>query len=288
MKKRKRILIFMMSLIILSTILTACGKDDKKQDIIINSGDELDDKTKIEEKRKFTVGCMPLNEPAVQIMKELLEPKGYDLEITVFDGNHLPAVALKEGNIDSLILNHLPWINTFNEENNTDLTMVEPYVYYSYFAIYSSKYKSIDELPKNAQIAIAGDPTNMDRSLRVLRDTGLITLGEKTGSFYSLLDIEDNPKNIKLIETETTATVRSIEDVDAIITFSSTMKMAGFDPKVYLYEDESSTQFPTGLVVQPENVDEEWVKAIIEVTQTDEFKDKFNEFYGGAYKLFND
>lgn len=288
MKKMKRILVFMLGLIILSTMLVSCGKDNNKQDVVANSDVETVSKDKVEQKKKFIVGCMALNEPAVQIMKELLEPEGYELDITVFDGNHLPAVALKEGNIDSLILNHLPWINTFNQENNTNLTMVEPYIYHSYFAVYSSKYKNIDEIPQDGQITIAGDPTNMDRSLRVLRDAGIITLDEKTGNFYSLLDIKDNPKNIKLIETETTATVRSIEDVDAIITFSSTMKMAGFDPKTYLYEDKTSTQFPTGLVVQPENVDAEWVNALIEVVQTDEFKDKFNEFYGGAYKLFND
>lgn len=75
--------------------------------------------------------------------------------------------------------------------------------------------------------------------------------------------------------------------VDAIITSSSGLKMAGLDPKVYLYADETSTKCPSGSVVQPENVDVEWVKALIEVAQTDEFKDRFNEFYCGAYKLFN-
>lgn len=288
MKNIKKVLVFMVSIIILSTILVACGKDDKKQDVVANSDAGTENKDKVEQKKKFTVGVMASTEPAVQIMKELLEIKGYELEVTMFDGNHLPAVALKEGNIDSLLLNHLPWIETFNKENNTNLTMVEPYIHHSYFALYSSKYKNIDELPQNAQIAIPGDPTNMDRSLRVLRDAGLLTLDEKTGDFFSLLDIKDNPKKLKLIETEVAATVRSITDVDAIIAFSITMKTAGFDPKTFLYEDEGSTQFPTGLVVQPEDVDAEWVKALIEVVQTDEFKDKFNEFYGGAYKLFND
>ena len=40
---------------------------------------------------------------------------------------------------------------------------------------------------------------------------------QKTGLFYTVLDIKDNPKKIKLIETEITQTARSIQDVDAII-----------------------------------------------------------------------
>jgi len=50
---------------------------------------------------------MPLNEPAVQAISDMLKPERYDVKVMVFDGNNLPAIALKNGNIDSLILNHL-------------------------------------------------------------------------------------------------------------------------------------------------------------------------------------
>ena len=57
----------------------------------------------------------------------------------------------------------------------------------------------------------------MSRSLIILKEAGLITLGEKTDIFYTVLDIKDNPLNLSLIETEITQTARSIRDVDAII-----------------------------------------------------------------------
>lgn len=289
MKKTRyfRLITMVLGLMISAALLlTGCQKNEPPKPAANASATSTNNQRAA--KKEFTVGCMPLNEPAVQIVKELLEARGYKLKIMVFDGNHLPAVALKERNIDSLILNHLPWIQTFNKENKTELTMVEPYTYYSFFAIYSAKYSRVDQLPNQAQIAIGGDPSNMDRSLRVLRDAGLITLSDKTGNFYTLLDVKDNPKRLKLIETEVTATVRSIKDVDAIVTFSSTMKMAGQNPKAYLYQDPSSTQFPTGFVVNKEDVNAEWIKAAVEVTQTQEFKKRFNDYYGGAYKLIND
>ncbi len=278
-RNKRRIAMILILSFALAVFLAGCKGNDKTPETVGSVA---------QEKKAFSIGCMPLNEPAVQIVKELLEAKGYQVDVVVFDGNHLPAVALKDKNLDSLILNHLPWINTFNQENQTELTMVEPYTYYSYFAIYSQKHQSLDAIPDNGTIAIGGDPTNMDRSLRVLRDAGLITLGDKSGAFYSMIDIEENPKNLQLLETEVTATVRSIADADAIVTFSSTMKMAGFDPKVFLYEDPSSTDFPTGFVVNKENAQAEWIQAAVEVTQSDEFKQRFNDFYGGAYKLFND
>ncbi len=274
MKKKNLLVFFLVVLLLIS--FTACGNDDKKT--MEPEGSE----------KNFMIGCMAITEPVVEIVKDIIEPKGYDLGIVLFDGNHLPAVALQEGNIDGLINNFLPWLKTYNEENKADLVMVEPYTYYTFFAVYSSKHKSIEEIPQNAIIAIPGDPSNMDRSLRGLQDVGLISLDEKMGKFYSLLDVKDNPKNIKILETEISSTVRSINDVDAILTTSSIMKMAGFDPNDYLYVDEESTQFPVSLVVQPKDVEADWVKAFMDATQTDEFKIRFNDVYGGAYKLFND
>lgn len=40
-------------------------------------------------KTRFTLGCMPLNLPTVELIKEFL-PSPYEMEIMVFDANHLP------------------------------------------------------------------------------------------------------------------------------------------------------------------------------------------------------
>ena len=123
------------------------------------------------------------------------------------------------------------------------------------------------------------------RGLMILRDMGLITLGEKTDNFYSLLDIVDNPKNIKIIETEISTTVRSITDVDAVIASALRAKLAGIDPNVFLYEDPLAKDFPLGLVVDAKDVNEEWVLEAIKYTKTEDFKEKFNNHYDGSYIL---
>ena len=127
-----------------------------------------DQKKQSAESKKLKLGCLAYSEPMLQWIKEGLTPLGYEVQIVMFDANQLPATALKDGSIDGIIANHRPWILTFNRENNCNLEMVKPYYFHSFFAIYSTRCKTMEELPQNAQIAVPGDPTNMSRSLIIL------------------------------------------------------------------------------------------------------------------------
>ena len=254
--------------------------------VTISAGCDQKTKEDVGKVKEFSIGCMPLNEPVVKVISEMMKTKGYDMKVVVFDGNTLPAIALKDKSIDGLILNHLPWINTFNEKNNSKLVMVKPYMYASLFGIYSSKYDSIERIPENATITISNDPDNMQRSLKLSEKYGLIKLGEMKGNYFTTLDIVENPKNIKFSEVETTSTASSYKDADATIGFSSVMRNAGIDAKSYIVEDGQSVNFPTGLVVNEGNQDAPWAKAIIEIVKTDDFKTRFNDIYKGAYVLF--
>ena len=239
------------------------------------------------DRKTLKLGCLAYSEPLLQWIKEGLAPLGYKVEIVMFDANQLPATALKDGSIDGIIANHRPWILTFNKQNNSNLEMVKPYLFYSLFAIYSTKHKKLSEIPQNAQIAVPGDPSNMSRSLILLKMAGLITLGEKTGPFYTVLDMKDNPKKIKIIETEITQTARSIEDVDAIITGAFYVAATGkVDPRRFLFEDPQNKDFPLGLIVRSEDLDSVWAKDALKVLRSEKYKAKFNEHYKGKYVLF--
>ena len=62
----------------------------------------------------IVIGCMALNVQAVEEIKRLMENEGYKMEVKVFDGNNLPALALSADEIDGLVLNNKPWIENFN------------------------------------------------------------------------------------------------------------------------------------------------------------------------------
>lgn len=237
--------------------------------------------------KQLKLGCLAYSEPMLQWIKEGLEPLGYQVKILMFDANQLPATALKDGNIDGIIANHRPWILTFNRENNCDLEMVKPYYFHSFFAIYSAKYDSLEKLPKNAKIAVPGDPTNMSRSLIILKEAGLITLNKKTDIFYTVLDIKDNPLNISLIETEITQTARSIEDVDAIIsTAYFVSEAAKRNPNQFLFEDPQNKEYALGLIVRSEDLNSDWAKKAMTTLRSEKYRKKFDDHFQGKYTMY--
>ncbi len=273
MRKISKKLVLILCLAMVVSVFAGCSSD--KED-----GKDSDKKT-------ISIGCMPLNEQALQPVKEAMAEKGYEVEIKVFDGNNLPAEALKADEIDALLLNHLPWVKNFNEQNDAELTMVDGFTYASIFGLYSAKWDSIDKIPQDGKIIVSNDPANMHRSLLFLDKLGLIKLGDKTGDYYTVLDIKENPKNLQIVEVETTNTAGSYQDADASISFSSVMRNAGIDAYSYLAEDGDYVNYPTGFFVNKGDEESEWAKALIEVTSTEEYKNKFDQAFDGAYKIFD-
>ena len=274
MKKISKKMALLLCLLLAFIAFTGCGQKQNTD-------------TQGKEKTKISIGCMPLNEEAVQVVKELMADKGYEMEVMVFDGNNLPAEALMADEIDCLLLNHLPWINNFNEQNGSELTLVKGFTYASLFGIYSTKHDSIEDIPENGTIIVSNDPANMHRSLLFMQKLGLIKLGEQSGDYYTVLDITENPKNLQIVEVETTNTAGSFQDADASISFSSVMRNAGIDAHSYRAEDGEYVNYPTGVFVNKGDEESAWAKALIEVTNTEDFQKKFDEIFQGAYMIFD-
>lgn len=127
-----------------------------------------------------------------------MEEQGYTVEYQVFDNNMNTLVACNDGSVDAVFVVHKPFMESFNEGNDADLVMLEPYVYTSYMGLFSEKYDSIDEIPDGATIAIPNDAMNMDRALRILASGGLITLEEDVEQ-CSTTDIKENPKELQFM-----------------------------------------------------------------------------------------
>ena len=237
--------------------------------------------------KAIKLGTMSTLQPFMTILKNELVKKGYDVELVLFDANNMPAIATKDGDIDGFIHNHLPCIETFNKEKKSNLEMLKPYFFYYRTALYSTKHKTLKEFPDGAVIAIPNDPANLQNSLLFLQKLGLLTLGEKKDKFYTVLGIKDNPKNIKLIETEISTTVRSITDADAVICSAVRVKGAGIDPESFLAEDATTANFPVGLTIDSKNAKEAWVKDAMEILKSDAIKTSFKDLYKGALVLYN-
>jgi len=183
---KKFVAMALAALMVLSMV--ACGSDDTAA-----NGDNAGEKTTVK------IGTIASIEPRVQLGKEILSEIDVEAEVVLFEGNAGPATALKDGDVDGIIINHLQWITAFNEANGCDLVMLEPYAYYSPTRMFSNKYSSVEEIPDGATIAVSNDPSNLGIALTMLESLGFIKLGEKTEAYYSEADIVENTKNVNLV-----------------------------------------------------------------------------------------
>ena len=52
----------------------------------------------------------------LEAAKPILEEEGYDLEVTVFDDYVQPNEVVESGDFDANYFQHIPYLNSFNEE----------------------------------------------------------------------------------------------------------------------------------------------------------------------------
>lgn len=246
-----------------------------------------------EEDKTITVAASPT--PHAEILEkaaEVLAEEGWTLEITEFDDYVQPNLAVEDGEYDANYFQHVPYLDSFNEEKGTHLVSVGG-IHYEPFGIYPGTKSSLDELEEGDVIAIPNDTTNEARALLLLQDNGIITLKEGAGLTATILDIEENPLNIKFEELEAAQVARVVGE-DAFVVLNGNYALeAGFsvaqDSIAYESSDsEAAKTYVNVVVVKEGNEENEGVKALVDVLKSDEIKNYINETYDGAVIPFED
>ena len=153
----------------------------------------------------------------VEVAKKVAKEKyGLEVEIVSFSDYVTPNVALNDGSIDVNAFQHKPYLDAQIKDRGYKLVAVGNTFVYP-IAGYSKKIKSIDELKAGSQIAVPNDPTNLGRSLLLLQKQGIIKLKADVGLNGTVLDIVENPKQVKIVELEAAQLPRSLDDVDLAI-----------------------------------------------------------------------
>ena len=246
-------------------------------------GNKPSDPNSAAKKTDITIACAETTQAMVSAIVPVMAEKGYKVTVKLFDNNKNTLVAANDGSVDAVLVVHKPFMESFNQANKGDLVMVKPYLYTVGMGLYSEKYKSIDQIPNGATIAIMNDAMNMDRALRILADAGLVTFKDNTDK-ASVLDIAKNPRNFKFRDMDQTQTVRSLADVDASVAFFSHMKNANKDFKSYLIRDKHPENYPQGVVVKGKNADAPWVADLVNAFRSEKIQKFTQEHYSGLYE----
>ncbi len=249
--------------------LAGCGKSTSADDKVI----------------KVAASATPHAEILEQA-KPLLEAKGYDLQVTVFDDYVQPNNVVEGGDFDANYFQHIPYLESFNEEKGTHLVNAGG-IHYEPFGIYPGTKATLDELADGDSIAVPNDTTNEARALLLLQDNGIITLKEDAGLTATKNDIVENPYNVDIVELEAAQVPRVKDEVAFMVLNGNYALEAGFsvakDSIAYEKSDsEAAKTYVNVIAVKEGNENSDKIKALVEVLTSQEIKDYINNTYDGA------
>lgn len=232
------------------------------------------------------VGATPAPHAEIlEIVKDNLQEKGYNLEIVEYNDYILPNNAVQDGELDANFFQHTPYLEDFNAQNGTTLVDVAT-IHFEPFGLYAGKTASLEELQEGAKVAVPNDTTNEARALLLLEAQGLIKLKEGVGISATKIDIVENPLNLEIVELEAAQIARTLPDVDIAAINGNYAVDAGLklsDALAVEAADSLAAQtYGNVLVVKEGNEDSEVTKALVEVLLSEEVKEYINATYEGA------
>lgn len=274
---------------VLAAALTGCGGSDKGEDSGSDSGSGSGDSGS--KSVKVAASATPHAE-ILEEAKGLLEAEGYELEVTVFNDYVQPNEVVESGDFDANYFQHIPYLESFNEEKGTHLVNAGG-IHYEPFGIYPGTKKSLVELAEGDAIAVPNDTTNEARALLLLQDNGVITLKEGAGLNATVNDIEENVKNVEIVELEAAQVSRVVDEVAFVVLNGNYALEGGYSVKsdAIAYEQsdsEAAKTYVNVIAVKEGNEENEAVQALVNVLKSDDIKKFIDEKYDGAVIAFED
>jgi D-methionine transport system substrate-binding protein len=227
------------------------------------------------------VGATP--GPHAQILeavKPIAARRGLDIRVVEFSDYVAPNAALEAGDLQANSFQHQPYLDNQIADRRYRIAPVALTVNFP-IGIYSKKHRSWDAVPAGASLSIPNDPTNGGRVLLLLRDKGILKLKDNVGYGPTVLDIVENPKRLKIVESDAAQTPRMLDDVDAAAVNTNYAAQAGLDPvKDAIVREDPKGPYANIIAVRTVDKDKPWVKALVESYQTPEIR----EFVLGKFK----
>lgn len=270
------------------------GTDAAPADTAADNADAAADKTEAETtdapaEEKGTITVAASATPHAEILEEaakVLAGQGWTLDVTVFNDYVQPNLVVESGEFDANYFQHIPYLDSFNEEQGTHLVNVGG-IHYEPFGIYPGTKTDLADIESGDVIAVPNDTTNEARALLLLQDNGIITLKDGVGLEATVNDIAENPNDVKIQELEAAQVSRVKDEVAFVVLNGNYALEAGFsvgkDSVAYEKSDsEAAKTYVNVIAVKEGNEDNDGVKALVDVLKSDEIIDFINSTYDGA------
>lgn len=294
---KKKLLSLLLAGVLVTGVLAGCGGTDEgtaeveTEDVELTATVDTDDVEVLPSEPAETVVIKIAASPTphAEILaqaKDILAEQGYDLQITEFEDYVQPNEVVESGEYDANYFQHIPYLDSFNEEKGTHIVNAGG-IHYEPFGIYPGTKSSLDEIADGDTIAVPNDTTNEARALLLLQDNGIITLKEGAGLTATVNDIEENPHNIQIIELEAAQVARVVGENAYVVLNGNYALEAGFsvgqDALAYEKSDSEAAKTYVNIIgVKEGNENNDGIKALVDVLKSDAIKTYINDTYDGA------
>lgn len=270
----KKLLTVLLSVLLLIG-LAACGSKEAA--------------TTKEEEKVITVAASPVPHAVIlEKAAEILKEQGWTLKVTEFEDYVQPIEVVESGEIDCNYFAHTPYLNNYNDEHGTTQTVVAG-IHYEPYGIYPGTKSSLADLEDGDVIFVPNDGTNETRALLLLQDNGVITLPEGTDVFslVTALDVTPVSAKVEIVELEA-AQISRVKDEAACVVLNGNYALAAGlsvakDSIAYEAATSNAAETYVNVVsVKADNANNEGVKALCDVLQSEAIVKFINETYDGS------
>ncbi|UPA27898.1 MetQ/NlpA family ABC transporter substrate-binding protein [Shinella oryzae] len=227
---------------------------------------------------------------SVEVAAAEAREQGIDVKVIEFTDWATPNVALDAGDLDVNYFQHQAFLNNAVSETGFKLKSVAVGLLPN-LGLYSSKYKSFDEVPQGARVGVANDPVNQGRGLLLIERAGLIKLREGVGARPTIDDIVENKRELQFVEIEGPQLVRALDDVDLAQGYPAHYVNAGLADiagQALLYSGIDDTDYAIRFVTRENNADSALVRRFVEIYQnSDAVKAQIHKSFAENDKLYS-
>ncbi|MCM1165613.1 MAG: MetQ/NlpA family ABC transporter substrate-binding protein [Lachnospiraceae bacterium] len=216
---------------------------------------------------------------------EKLADEGVTVELVQFSDFSLPNNALNSGDIQMNAFQHHAYFDNDTATNGYDISILGD-TFVIAMNIFSKNYTSVEEIPEGGKIAVPNDATNYGRALILLRDAGLLTLGDYEGGTPSTTDITSS--KVELVEVNANMTYQYVDDseIAAAVVNGNYAASYGVDPNTAIfYEnvDLSNKSFVCVIAVRTADINNETCKKVAEAFCSADTEKFFEDNYKGFF-----
>lgn len=296
MKSYQKILALVLALVLSLSLAACAAKTETAASTETASTETASDETAsdaVESKGTITVAASPT--PHAEILaqaKPILAAEGWTLEVKEFQDYVQPNNVVESGEFDANYFQHIPYLENFNEEQGTHLVNAGG-IHYEPFGIYPGTKSSLDDIAEGDTIAVPNDTTNEARALLLLQDNGILKLKDGAGLTATVLDIEENPYNVEILELEAAQVPRVKDEVAYVVLNGNYALDAGFsvakDSLAYEKSDSDAAKtYVNVIAVKEGNENSEKIQALVSALKSDAIRQYINDTYDGAVVPFDD